>query len=236
MKEPQRLAMINIKNIKNAEIRTDPWEHLVIENILDLDIFKKLVEEFKKLTPKLIDVKRNKDGWWPNELADMGVDQEIIDILMNINRQILQNSDVVLEKFSNSNRSEIGYYSVPRFNFTPPFDRGQIHDDGDVDDKSMIMVIYLFPDEACGTCLYKNGDVNSFVTEIPWTPNSSMIFVPKQGVSWHDFQAKDLERLTLNFYYEKLEYSNVVQSFSFEKMSWFYEAMSSDNFMIEFKK
>jgi hypothetical protein len=228
--------MINIKNIKNAEIRTDPWEHLVVENILDLDIFNKLVKEFKKLTPKLIDVKRNKDGWWPNELADMEVDQEIIDILMNINRQILQNSDVVLEKFSDPNRSEIGYYSVPRFNFTPPFDRGQIHDDGEVHDKSMIMIIYLYPNETYGTCLYRNKDLDSFVTEVPWVTNSAMIFSPRLGKTWHDFQAKDVERFTMNFYYEKLEHSYVVQNFNIEKMTWFYEAMTSEDFMIEFKK
>jgi hypothetical protein len=227
--------MLNLENLKNAKLLTEPWEHLLVDNILEKEIFEQLVEEFKKITPKLIDIKRNKDGWWPNELADMGISSDIINIIMKINRQILENSNTILDKFSDPNRSNIGYYSVPRYNFTPPFDRGQIHDDGEVQDKSMIMIIYLYPEKTHGTCLYKEKDLTSLVKEVPWNPNRAMIFAPRLGKTWHDFKANDVERFTMNFYYEKLEHSDCVNNFDSGKMSWFYQAMGTDNLMIELK-
>jgi hypothetical protein len=154
----------------------------------------------------------------------------------NINRTFLEISDIILEKFTNPSRSNIGYYSVPRMNYTPSYDSDKIHDDGDEPDKSIIIIIYFHPTCSPGTNLYKNKSPESFVKEITWRQNSALIISPKEGVTWHDFKAKDEGRFTLNFYYEKLEYSDVVHKFNNKKLMWFYQAMATDDFMIELKK
>jgi hypothetical protein len=228
--------MINVENIRNSEINTDPWEHLVVDDILDPIVFDELSLTLSILSPQLEKIERNKDGWWPFELEAMGVDQKTIDMVMNINRKFLEISDIILEKFTNPSKSNVGYYSIPRMNYTPSYNSDKIHDDGDEPDKSVIIIIYFYPECSPGTKLYKTKSADSFVKEVTWKQNSALIISPKEGVTWHDFEAKDSGRITLNYYYEKLEYSDVVHKFNNEKLMWFYQAMSTNNFMIELKK
>jgi hypothetical protein len=228
--------MINVGNIRNSKIETDPWEHLIVDNILESTVFNELASKLSNLSPQLEHIERNEDGWWPYELEEMGVDQKTIDMIMNINRKFLEISDIILEKFTNPSRSNSGYYSVPRMNYTPSYNADKVHDDGDETDKSIIIIIYFHPTCSPGTKLYKNKSPESFVKEIPWRQNSALIISPKEGVTWHAFEAKNEGRFTLNFYYEKLEYSGVVHKFNNKKLMWFYQAMATDNFMIELKK
>jgi hypothetical protein len=227
--------MINVESIITAEISSVPWEHLVVENILNQEIFEMLSSELLKVSPHLKNIQRNKNGWWPFELIKMGITQDVIDVIMKINKQILDNSNLILSKFKNPNRSSIGYYSVPRFAYTPANERGQIHDDGEAQDKSMVMVIYLYPPVSHGTCLYSEKNLDTFIKELPWKPNSATIFAPREGVTWHDFKADIKERLTMNFYYEKLEHSHHINHFGEEKVTWFYEEMTKNNLIVEFK-
>lgn len=227
--------MINIENILNTPVEKEPWEHLRVENILEEETYNVILNECLRLSEKLKQSPMNSNGYWPNELIKLGTNKNILDTILDVNKIILNNSQKILNKFSNSNKSNVGYYSVPRFGRMPKNTVEHIHDDiDDGDNKSLVMVIYLHPSKAPGTKFYSNESPDSFVKEIKWKQNTAMIFSPVKGVTWHNFQSGDEPRLSYNFYCEKIEESKIINDVNEEKFEWFYKELSNNKLMVEF--
>lgn len=237
--------MINVKEIKLSKLYKIPWEHLIVDNFLDDDVFKQITEELQITQKTLINQKRNTDGWWPFHLENMGVSKKTTDLIMEINREILDNT-YIIEKFSDASKSTIGYYSIPRFNFTHPFIKEEIHDDSG--DKTVVILLYLAPENSIGTNLYTKNTLSSLSKTIEWKPNRAVFFAPKKNVTWHDFESNNLPRYTINFYFEKLEQLDIITSINrttsencisrTEKTCWFYNELSKkeNNISIELKQ
>ena len=225
--------MINIDNILNTEVIKDPCEYQIIDNVFSQDTYNLIVTEFRKVIPHIKDLPRNTNGWWLYELEQLGMSKECVDLVLKMNKQVLEVAPQCIKKYSNPETSNIGYYSIPRFAYTPPNNREEMHHDAELGDKTMIMAIYLSPEENHGTALYQTEEFDSFVTELPWKANRAFMFAPVKGVTWHDSKSSD-ERLTMAFYYERIEMTHLINNFEDKnKMMWFYEQMAGDYIMIE---
>lgn len=216
--------MLNINQIKNSKIIKEPWEHLEITNFLQDDVFNIILEESKNLSEVLENTTRNTNGFWPFELLQMGMKKSIVDIIMEINKEVLRNHNIFTSKFTNPKISNIGYYSIPRLGYTPRYGVGELHDDGHgQDNKTIVIVVYLHPSVNEGTYLYNDGTFDSLSKRVDWQPNKALVFAPKQGVTWHNFKTADSGRYILNFYCEKIEDSHYIHTFGDNKISWFYD-------------
>jgi len=227
--------MINIDNIFDTPISQTPWEYQVIDNILPEDFYKNLVGDLDNLKSLLNSKPANQDGIWLHELIEAGVRQEVIDTILDINGLLLKNATKILNQFAVKNLSEIGYFSIPRIGFCPPGTVGGIHDDGDTTDKAMIMVIYISPEKSQGTRLYLKKDPKSFAKEVEWRENRAFVFSPVKNITWHDFISGDRERVTLLFYYERIEDLSYINRLSADRKEWFYENFNDSRLLLELK-
>jgi len=222
--------MINIDNIFSSKIETNPWPYKLVDNILDQETFNAILKGTQPLKENAIFEPRDPNGLWMFKTKEFGVSSEIVNLIMDMNIQLLKYYKEVLDPFDNAMHSKIGYFSIPRFNFIGPHVDGTIHDEGD--SKTMSMVIYLSPEKTQGTKLYLKEDYNSFVREVEWKPNRAFLMCSQPGITWHSFHSDNQPRLTLNFYYEKMEKMSYINDLGDEKMAWFYEEYSNDRISV----
>jgi len=216
--------MINLQNILQSPVENDPWPYKIVDDILDKEVYFKILKSSEKLVKSAAYEKRDPNGLWMYKAKEYGIDQDIIDLIMEINLFLLKNSDKVLKDFPHAMKSKIGYFSIPRFNYLGPQVTGTIHDEGD--SKTMALVIYLMPEESIGTHLYRSVSIDSYYKTIEWKPNRGFLMISQPGVTYHSFQSLESHRLTLNFYYEKFEKVDAFRSYPIEKQNWFWEEFS----------
>jgi len=220
--------MINIDNILKSPIITDPWPHQIVDNVFDDETFKKIqnVAMFINTlndydTPEII---------WLNELLSLGVDSNIINTIVDDADLIVKNYQQISNYYPNKLTSNLGYFNNPRFGACPPNTINEIHDEGL--NKTMALIIYVDPVESCGTFLYADNSEHSFKKEVEWKPNRAMIMFSQPNVTWHKYNSKDKPRITLNFYYEKIEaLEHLKNNQDQEKMLWLY-SMFGENKLI----
>jgi hypothetical protein len=222
--------MINIQNILDSKIIQEPWPHLIVDNVLDDLTFTTLSNVSRQLESIIKDLPRDSDGIWMSKLSDYGFDQSISDLMLDINQQLLKHHVPLLNKFPNAEPSPIGYFGIPKFNYIGPNVNGTIHEEGRV--KSLATVIYMFPEQTYGTRLYTDDTVDSFACEIEWKPNRAFIMCNQADVTWHSFHSDHQPRMTLNYYYEKMEYMDYINHLPNEKKFWFYNELPNNKLYI----
>jgi hypothetical protein len=227
--------MINIDNILNTPVQTDPWEYKLIDQILDEELLEKITKEVVKISKFLDGRETDQNGVWLHKAIEYGFDPDVAEMILEVNKKLLHIAPKLMEKFSSTNTSKIGYFSIPRFGYCVAGQSGGIHDDGEFNDKAMIMVIYLYPEESVGTKIYTDDDENTFVKELEWKTNRAFLFAPVKDVTWHNFHANENSRVVLNFYYERMEDLSYLNNLSEDKIEWFYNQFASDNVSVELK-
>lgn len=223
---------MNIENIINSKLLTDPWPHKIIDNVLTEQEYLSICNEAKILERLAIHEPRDPNGLWMFKAKEFGISDKIIDLIMDINIKLLRSYNSVLKDFDQAMISKIGYFSIPRFNFIGPHVNGTIHDEGE--SKTMALIIYLSPEESIGTKLYKEENYNSLVKTVDWKINRGFLMCSNPGITWHSFHADSKPRMTLNFYYEKFEKIGYVNNLGTEKSSWFWEEYALGRNSIEF--
>jgi hypothetical protein len=216
--------MINIENILKTEIITDPWQYQLVNNVLTKESYEKILYGGQLLANAAAHEPRDPNGIWMHDAEQYGVPEDVIDLIMDLNLQFLQNHKQVLSRYNNAMTSNVGYFSIPRYNFIGPNVEGTIHDEGS--NKTIAMVIYLSPEKTYGTRLYSENNYNSFVREVEWKTNRAFVMCSQPGITWHSFHSDQQPRLTINFYYEKMENMNYINNLGLEKLSWFYDQFS----------
>jgi hypothetical protein len=218
--------LINIDNIINAPIIYDPWPYKIIDNILDQDVF----DQFKNAATIVSAVNKDdeyySDGIWPNEFSKLGIDVSLRDTTLAIADQLLTHQADILSQFPNHMKSEIGYYNIPRFNYSLGKKTSTIHDEGL--SKTMALVIYIIPETTAGTQLYNGPDTENFVKEVEWKPNRGMLMMSQPGVTWHSYTSLGGPRYTLNLYFEKMESLSNFDNIKLDRKLWFYEQMGNN--------
>lgn len=217
--------MINIEALKKAEVATDPWPHLVIDDF----ILPEHYSTIKSLSKRIVeyDEFHDKEILWMSDLSKYFGANEEIRLIVDIADVIIKEYETFAEKFPERQVSNLGYFNNPRFGISMEQSIGEIHDEGT--NKVMALIVYLEPEESKGTLLYKDNDVNTFVKEVEWKPNRAMLMFSVPGKTWHKFDSTDRKRLTLNFYYEKLEaLEHVRKNFEPEKVLWLFNEFGKD--------
>lgn len=222
--------MINIDNILNATLFDNPWPYLVVDNALTDESFARLYDISKKLESKVTALPRDQDGIWLSKFIEYGFDQLDIDFILDLNYQLLSHHKSLLSKFPNAERSQIGYFSVPKLNFIGPNVNGTVHEEGII--KSLAFVLYVFPENTYGTRLYSDNTINSFAREIEWKPNRAFIMCNQANVTWHSFHSDQQPRMTLNLYYEKMEFMDYINGLPDEKKFWFYNEFQNEKMFV----
>ena len=195
--------MFNIDNILNSKLLTEPWNHQYIDRFFEEEEFQKIQESSKILQEYYKDqIITANDCLNLAQVLDC-IGDEVFDIILESNRKILDNIENIIKFYPNHNRYD-DYISFPSFHILPPeTDWQKIHDESK--DKTVSIVVYLYPENSTGTSLYKNKDRGSFVKEIEWKSNSAMLFCGEEDVTWHDFCSKENPRVTLNYFIRTLK-------------------------------
>jgi hypothetical protein len=190
--------------IIESEIIGDPWKHKIIKNFFDTFDFEKVNIACTKLYDRYKDQLITADNCLSvAEVYDI-IGQEVFDIILNMNKSILDNVDEIIKPFNA--RTYDRYVSLPSFHILPPHSGWQIIHDEAVD-KTISIVVYLYPESSVGTVLYKTKNRDSFAKEIPWQPNNAMLFCGEKGITWHDFGSRETPRVTLNFFVRTLKHT-----------------------------
>ena len=210
------MVMFDIDNLVKSPVSDDPWRHQCIENFFQQTDFDKI----KFAAIKLGKIYKDKFITSDNclslaEVYDI-IGEEVFNIILEANRKILDNVDSIVKNFSNYNKFK-QYISFPSFHILPPNSGWQkIHDESS--DKTVSIVVYLYPEISVGTTLYKENNRNSKNKEIPWKQNSAMLFCGQSGVTWHDFCSRETPRITLNFFLRTI--NNLELEESNDRYAW----------------
>ena len=145
--------MFNIKNILNSKLLTDPWNHQYINKFFEEEDFQKIWEASKKLNERYKDqIITANDCLSLAEVLDC-IGDEAFDIILDSNRKILDNIENIVKLYSNYYIHH-DYICFPSFHILPPYtDWQKIHDESS--DKTISIVVYLYPEISTGTSLYK---------------------------------------------------------------------------------
>jgi hypothetical protein len=222
--------MINVGNILNSPVIEDPWQHKEVKNVFRQNFFQRLSAEVQQVKDH---IQVGDNGLWMFEAVQLGISQSLVDEIFEANKQFLKISAQLIKQFNTKNTSQIGYFSIPRFNFVKPNYVGEIHDDGDTKEKTVIMTTYLYPNQSTGTRLYTQEVESSYHSSLNWEPNSALVFAPVTDVTWHSFNSGHSERITLSFFFEKIENMDIINRLSEEKIEWFYNNFAKDIMSIE---
>ena len=218
--------LINIDSIINTPIIDDPWPYKIIDNILDQAVF----DQFKNAATIVSAVNKDdeyySDGIWPNEFSKLGIDSSLTNTTLVIADQLLTYQADILSQFPNHMKSEIGYYNIPRFNYSIGKKTSAIHDEGF--SKTMALVIYIIPETTAGTQLYNGPNSENFVKEVEWKPNRGMLMMSQPGVTWHSYTSLGGPRYTLNLYFEKMESLSNLDNIKLDRKLWFYDQMGQN--------
>lgn len=181
---------------KNSKLFDEPWKHQIIEDFLpEFQIIKKSSRILQdKYSSKIISSKECLSLF--QVYNDIG--KEAFDIICNANTLLLKNLKEIVKPFPNARKFD-EYISIPSFHILPAYTPWQkIHDEAE--DKTVSIVVYLYPEKSTGTTLYEKNDRNSFQKEIEWKENTAMLFCGEKNVTWHDFRSVEFPRVTLNFF------------------------------------
>jgi hypothetical protein len=222
--------LINLDDIINAPVINHPWPHKIIDNILDPIAFEKIRQAAVFLSNVDKDDQYYSDGIWPNEFVRLGLDQQLADDVTTIADQMLTINKTLLRQFPNHLESQVGYYNIPRFNYSIGKVNSSIHDEGR--SKTMALVIYLIPEQTLGTRLYSGPAQENFVKEVEWKPNRAMLMMSQPGITWHSYVGTGAARYTLNLYFEKMESLSNLDNVRLERKIWFYDMMGKDKLHI----
>jgi hypothetical protein len=192
--------------IIDSKLINDPWPHKIIDNFFDDETFHKLQYECSLLMEKLGTDDIKKDAIDLHKLIPMN--DTVIDPVLLANKNILCNIDKILNSFPYS-RTYSEYFSIPSFYFLKKASgEFPVHDEAL--EKTLSIVVYIYPTLSAGTNIYKTP--NEYSHTVNWVPNRALIFCGEKNKTWHNFGAKDEDRITLNFFIRSNYINTIIES------------------------
>ena len=183
------------------DINRDPWEHAVICNYYDQQLFSNMKSELENLARKL----KTKYASQTKQIV-LTLDKESQCFVCGNLKIIkpLPHTKTCIESL-NIKSDDLKHFSYHRpfenlklkTNINICFDdmNYPIHDD--VSYKILTNVIFVGPDVSHGTALYDKD--KNYIKEIDWVTNTSLIFPPKDSVTWHSYKSlSNSYRITIN--------------------------------------
>ncbi len=123
--------LINKKDILNSEVYTYPWEHQIVDDIIDVDSFNRIqtvckhlinLEHVKKYPLLSKKIKQSSLGSWNlsqcfhiYDLINSGISEELVKLVFDISKQFLDIAPQIQSKYSNPRLFD-SYQVVPKIN------------------------------------------------------------------------------------------------------------------------
>lgn len=219
-----------VDNIKNSPIIFDPWPHKVIKNFLDNETFLACQNVANKIVS--MEEFHKKEILWMSDVIELFGLKDDVEIIVNAADKLMDHVEEISKDFPERLQSKLGYFNNPRFGISMAAEKNEIHDEGN--NKVMALITYIEPDENSGTLLYRENHEKTFVKEIKWEQNTAFMMYSIPNKTWHKFDSKDGVRVTLNFYYEKIEALEHLNKFSSVKqLSWLHEQFGKNKLIRE---
>lgn len=177
-----------------VNVISEPWKHLVIDDFLEAEEFKNLIDYVQSV----YDFSKNTKGYREFHKHNSNT------FLSNLfSSKILDLKDKYFDELNYTNQKipEV-YYPFVELAICPPgFHYKRIHTDGDY--KLMTTVLYVYPEVSDGTEIYSNEFQNSFVSSVEWKQNRALSFVAqrdnKHQGTWHNYgNSTKTPRVSLN--------------------------------------
>jgi SM-20-related protein len=195
--------MLNLAKLAAAEVHREPFEYLLVDDVLDDDCKQGIVADFPRI---------DKKGSFPLSRLSYGSSfKQLTDELLGP-----EFASVVAEKFD----LDLGAYPtmITVRGWSDASD-GQLHTDSK--DKLITVLLYLNPEwnlSGGRLRLLRSKNVDDYVAEVPPTIGSLVIF-KRCDRSWHGFHPYEGRRLSLQM--------NWVKSDSYRRKERFRHEISS---------
>jgi len=183
------------------KIETYPWEHLIIDNFYDEQLFanmKKEMSEFirEKKNNYTHDIRKQK------RFLIMDTDINFPKILPETYKCLISRPvDASYLDFFSKVRDYISIKAESEINVCLDDLDYPIHDENIK--KILSCVVYVMPEESRGTILYDKD--KNFVKELEWKPNTMFIFPGLEGITWHSYKCiPGSYRITINTFLKDL--------------------------------
>lgn len=220
--------LINKDAILNSEVFTYPWEHQIIDDILDPQVFEKirsiskilvdmenirkhslLAKKFKQSTFGPYNLYQEFDTY---DLINCGIPEDIVELMHDCSQEFLNLTPEIQSRYSNPRVFE-EYFVVGRIHMDFPGLPRDVHDESDR--KTISIVIYLDPDENEATSLHTDHTEESVVKLPEWKPNRGLIFCGETGKTWHSYTSIKKLRFVFAIFIEKVDNTNPMVHYKF---------------------
>jgi hypothetical protein len=88
--------LLNLDSIINSEVKTNPWQYKIIDDIIEKESFNKLKESVTHISNLNKNDEFYSDGIWPNEFESFDLNDEIYDIVIKCASEFLSIKDKLL--------------------------------------------------------------------------------------------------------------------------------------------
>jgi|TARA_B100000085_G_scaffold149525_1_gene135959 hypothetical protein len=203
--------LVNKKGIVDAELQTFPWEHILVDDFIEPDTYKKLLkiadkvkdmgDSIKLSRVSKYDPKFNECVFGIKHLLELGVEEEIVKLYANVLDDILSLRDTIWSKFSKHRASDEDrmFACNGHLNWTGAGGHYQIHPDSN--NKTVSIIIYFDPDENNTTTLWEECSDTSACVRPEWKRNRAVLFCPHES-TWHSVETTKYDRMTLACFIE----------------------------------
>lgn len=204
--------LINRDLILNSEVYDYPWEHQIVDDIINKESFDKIrsickhlvdrenIKKYPLLTKKM---KQACMGSWNlsqvfhiYDLINCGVSEDIVELMHDISQEFLEITSQIHSKYSNP-RIFNSYQAVPNINMDFQGLPRDVHDEDPR--KSVSVVVYLDPEENEATALHLDETVESIVKIPEWKLNRGLIFCGEKNKTWHSYKVKENKKIRFAF-------------------------------------
>ena len=185
-----------LNKVLNAPVQSTPWQHQIIQDSLQYDVFSRLQSQCEQFLN--IDIEGKLKFIFPEEFVDYDID--LYDEVRDVAQNILDNAKRLTKDLYKNPRWYDSLTVYTHISITPPLPyKFDIHEEGM--EKIWSSVTYVAPIKNVGTKMYTKNDESTFVAEAEWLPNSTFIFCGEKGVTWHSYESSETtNRITLNYF------------------------------------
>lgn len=188
----------NVEDILSASMYKEPWEHKIVDDSIDPDIFKKLalipkmlLNKNRREYPDMFEILRDSSINNGGAIVDiqqflkLDMPENIIELLYDCAQSLLDSREKLLEQFSYHRESSSGeYYADVTLGFICPGVNFDIHQGPS--NRALTCHTYLAPRISSGHRLHKD-DTLECISDIDWKPNRSLIFAPQENVTFTSY-------------------------------------------------
>jgi hypothetical protein len=195
--------MLNIDKLITAEIINDPYPYIVVDDLIDADLFQEIksVGDFlanRDFTGESSLENNEISGYIDDIRTVFPMDDALVEKIDGLSKTLEEHSDKLLDLFPHTaERRKLGFtVDRPRFIVQEADVQGYIHIEHP--SKILSLVLYLSPDENLGTQLYNSN--YTLADTIGWKPNRAFLMCDNQVDSLHSVKSLK-QRVVLAFFF-----------------------------------